>query len=151
MLAGVYAVKLSVVNRHIVHVAGAGHKLHPLKDLPGPCVILEKARRITRISRNVRLLKTTHLPQIASLSVYLHAVESLAPNRHAGSLKHILNCPGLWIHADDASQPVGINPEFAVLPSQPMTGAAIIRRPEWNLEMINLLGVHVRLENAFRW
>src|SRR5580692_10826839 len=65
MLAGVYAVKLSVVDRYIVHVAGSGYKLHPLKDLPGLGVILEKTRRITRISRNVRLLKATHLPQIA--------------------------------------------------------------------------------------
>src|SRR5262249_16380867 len=57
--------------------------------------------------------------------------------------------PGNGINAKKAAEPQCRNPKFAIVPHPSMAAATIVRRPERNLAMAHLLGIHGHLKDAF--
>src|SRR5437016_12737151 len=144
MLAGINAIKLTVIHRDVVNVTGARHELHHLTDLTCLDVVFDEAWSVTLIAGGTFLLMSSHLPDEAV--VIGDAVQPEA--WHARRREHVIDLPSLGIDADQRIKAVSLYPDFAgvSLPRHAVGGAAIVFGPEWNLAMADLLAVHVGLE-----
>src|SRR5579864_3686120 len=133
MLARINAVKLTVIYRDIVNVAGARYELHHLDDLTSSSVVFDEARNVTLIAGRAFLLMSVHLPYEAV--VVGDAVQPFGEAWHARRREHVVDLPRLRIDADQRFKAIGIYPDFAgiSLPRHAVSGAAIVFRPEWDL------------------
>src|SRR5579863_5119563 len=146
MLAGVKAVKLTVIHRDVVNVTGARHELHHLNDLTCLDVVFDEARRVALIAGRAFLLTSIHLPDEAV--IIGDAVQPLRQARHARRREHVIDFPCLGIDADHRIKAISLYPDLVgvSLPTHAVGGAAIVFGSEWNLSMADLLAVHVSLE-----
>src|SRR6266853_5845248 len=146
MLAGINAIKLTVIHRDVVNVTGARHELHHLNDLTCLDVVFDEAWGVTLIAGGAFLLMSSHLPDEAV--VIGDAVQALGEAWNAHRREHVIDLPSLGIDADQRIKAVSLYPDFAGvrLPRHAVGGAAIVFGPEWNLAMADLLAVHVGLE-----
>src|SRR5205814_4730756 len=153
-LAGVNAVKLTVIDRDVMNVTGARHELHRLNHLTCLDAVLDKAGGITLIAAGTFLLMSSHLPDEAV--VIGDAMQSLREACRTRRREHVIDVPSFGIDADQRIQAISLYPHFAgvSLPRHAVGGAAIFFGPEWNLPMTDLLAVHVGLEYSIdrrRW
>src|SRR6202011_4882808 len=146
MLAGINAVKLTVIHRDVVNVTGARHEVNHLNDLTCLYVVFDEAWRVTLIAGAAFLLMSSRLPDEAV--VIGDAVQPLGEAWQARRREHVIDLPSLGIDADQCIKAISIYPDFGgvSLPRHAVGGAAIVFGPEWNLSMADLLAVHVGLE-----
>src|SRR5580698_7274907 len=146
MLAGINAVKLTVIQRDVVHVTGARHELHHLNDLTCLDFVFDEAWCVTLIAGGPFLLTSGHLPD--EPVVIGDAVQPSGKPWHARRREHVIDLPTLGIDADQRFKAIRLYPDFACvsLPRHAVGGAAIVFGPEWNLPMTDLFAVHVGLE-----
>src|ERR1700752_4179253 len=136
MLAGIDAVELPLVDRHIVNVGRAWDEVHLLDNTSSLDVVLEQARRITRVVTGTGFLGPAHLPD--EPVVVRDAVQPLDEAAHR---EHPVDLPGLGIDAHDRPEPIGVYPDLVdvLLPRHAVRRTAIFFRTERNLPMADLL------------
>src|SRR5271169_1597029 len=98
MLARIHAVKLPVVHRDVVHVAGSRLEFHHLDHLTGLYVVFDEAWSVTLIAGGACLLMPVHLPDKAI--VVCDAVQALGETGRMRRRKDVIYFPSLGVDSN---------------------------------------------------
>src|SRR5438128_964490 len=98
MLACIHAVKLTVMDSHIVDVTGSRQELNHLDDLRRFSVVFDQTRSLTLIAGSTFLLMSGHLPDKAVIPG--NAMQSSSKFRGPRGGEHVIDFPGPGIDAN---------------------------------------------------